>query len=259
MHAIFLGIDVGGSSIKAAPVEVSSGKLAAPLESTPTPKPATPTAIAEAARSLATRFDVSGPVGFAFPSVVKRGVIYTASHVDSSWIGVNGEKLIAGTLQRRAVVLNDADAAGLAEIELGAARGVAGTVLVLTFGTGIGSALFFDGRLLPNTELGHLEMRGREIEQYASGRTRTQERLSWEAWALRVNEVLAELHRLFSPDVFVIGGGVSERYEEFGHLLSSPIEIGAAHFRAEAGIVGAALAAARTEFETESKAAQRTV
>jgi polyphosphate glucokinase len=194
---------------------------------------------------LAQRFDkVQGAVGFAFPSVVRHGVMHTAAHVDSHWIGTNGETLIGSALGRPVAILNDADAAGLAEMELGAGRGCRGTVLLLTFGTGIGSALFVDGVLVPNTELGHLRMAGGEAEELASGFARTRDRLGWEAWAERVNAVLAELHRLLWPDVFILGGGVTEAYEKFSPLLSSRAELRPARFRAHAGIVGAALAAA---------------
>lgn len=242
---IYLGIDVGGSSIKAAPVDVTTGELAAEPESIATPSPSTPDAVAVAVRALAGRFQTNGAVGFAFPSVVRRGVACTAAHVDRSWIGTNGEVMIERALGRPAAFLNDADAAGLAEMELGAGRGCEGTVLLLTFGTGIGSALFVDGTLVPNTELGHLKMAGGEAEYLASGLARTRDNLDWRAWAMRVNAVLTELHGLLWPDIFILGGGLTESYEQFAPLLSSPAQLRPARFRAQAGIVGAALAAAR--------------
>ncbi len=241
----YLGIDVGGSSLKAAPVDVTTGKLTASPESIETPRGGAPDDIVQAARQLADRFDTSGPVGCAFPSVVQHGVARTAAHIDRSWIGTNGVQLLEQSLGRPVAFLNDADAAGLAEIGLGAARGCDGTVLVLTFGTGIGSALFVGGRLLPNTELGHLQLpRIGEAEAYASGRARTAESLDWAAWAQRANVVLAEYHRLLWPELFVLGGGLIEAWAQFESLLEPPAQIRPAHFGPQAGIVGAALAAA---------------
>ncbi len=243
----FLGFDVGGSSIKGASVDVASGDITAPVASVPTPQPATPAAVAGAIDALIGSFSAGRHLGIAVPTVVKHGVTWTAANIDASWIGANSEQLIRGALRRPVVLLNDADAAGIAEMRLGAGRGRGDTVMLLTFGTGIGTALFIDGQLLPNTELGHLELNGREAEHIASGRVRTDERLDWPQWAERVNAVLAEYHRLFWPDLFILGGGVTDCYEQFEHLLHSPAKIVAAQFRAQAGIVGAALAAAERE------------
>jgi polyphosphate glucokinase len=240
---VFTGIDVGGSSVKGAPVDVSSGALTAPLVTVPTPTPATPAAAVGAIATVIARLPADGPVGIAVPSVVKRGTTFTAANVDASWIGANVEALARELLRRPVIVLNDADAAGIAEMRLGAGRDESGLALLLTFGTGIGSALFFDGRLVPNTELGHLSLAGREVEHFASGRVRTEERLGWPQWAERVNAVLAEFERLFWPDLFILGGGVTESYEEFAGLLRARARIVPARFRAQAGIVGAALAA----------------
>lgn len=241
---ILLGFDVGGSSIKGAPVDTSTGELTAPVASVATPRPATPTAVAEAIAGLLARFAIGGPVGIAVPTVVQHGVTQTAANIDPSWIGANSERLIRDVLARPVVLLNDADAAGIAEMRFGAGRGCGDTVMLVTFGTGIGTALFIDGRLLPNTELGHLELKGREAEHRASGRVRTDERLDWPQWAERVNAVLAAYHALLWPDLFILGGGVTDSYEQFAHLLRSPASIVPARFRAQAGIVGAALAAA---------------
>ena len=243
---VVIGIDVGGSSIKGAPVDVTSGALAVPLDAVPTPTPSTPAAVAGAIASLVARLPSTGPIGIAVPSVVKRGVTQTAANVDGSWIGANVETLTSELLGRTAVLLNDADAAGIAEMRLGAGRGERGVGLLLTFGTGIGSALFVDGQLLPNTELGHLALGGREVEHFASGRVRTEERLDWPQWAERVNMVLAEFERLFWPDLFILGGGVTECYEQFASLLRARARVVPAHFRAQAGVVGAALAAAES-------------
>jgi polyphosphate glucokinase len=186
-----------------------------------------------------------GPVGLAFPSVVKQGKARTAAHIDAAWVGTDGAALIETTLGRRCMFLNDADAAGVAEMKCGAGRNTPGTVIMLTLGTGIGSALFFDGVLFPNTELGHLELRGQDAEEWASARMRTQLKLDWPAWIARVNDYLDAVHRLLWPDVFILGGAVSERFDEFASLLRSPAEIRPAHFAGQAGVLGAALAASR--------------
>jgi polyphosphate glucokinase len=241
---VLVGIDVGGSSIKGAPVDLSNGALTAPVTAVPTPTPVTPAAVVAAIAGLVAGLEATGPVGVAVPSVVRRGVTWTAANIDRSWIGVNVENLARDALRRPVTLLNDADAAGIAEVRLGAGRGERGVVLMLTFGTGIGSALFVDGRLLPNTELGHLELAGREVEHFASARVRTAERLDWPQWLERVNAVLAEFERLLAPDVFILGGGVTESYEQFAHLLRARARIVAGQFRAQAGVVGAALAAA---------------
>jgi polyphosphate glucokinase len=239
-----LGIDTGGSSLKAAPVEVASGILSADVVSFPTPTPATPAAIAGVVQQIAAAFPaVGGPVGFAFPSVVQGGIARTAANVDKAWIGTDGIRLVREATGRPAAFLNDADAAGLAELRVGAGRGQAGTVIMLTFGTGIGSAIFHDGHLLPNTEFGHMEIRGKEAEERASGRVRTAEHLDWAEWAGRVNEVLARMHALFWPDLFILGGGVVENWAYFGPLLQSPARVVPAELGNTAGIVGAALAA----------------
>ena len=250
---VLTGIDVGGSSIKGACVDVSNATLTTPMLTVATPDPSTPAAVGGAIAGLVAQLPGNGSVGVAVPSVVKRGIAHTAANIDASWIGADVESLVRNLLRRPVVVLNDADAAGIAEMRLGAGRGERGVGLLLTFGTGIGSALFFDGRLLPNTELGHLSLAGREVEHFASGRVRSEERLDWPQWAERVNAVLAELERLFWPDLFILGGGVTERYEDFAPLLRARARIVPAHFRAQAGIVGAALAAAAMKRELMGK------
>ena len=185
----------------------------------------------------------TGPVGLAFPAVVKGGKARTAANIDHAWIGADGAALIRRTLDRNALFLNDADAAGLAEMRLGAGRGVRGAVVMLTFGTGIGSALFLDGKLVPNTELGHLEMRGKDAEQRASAKVRDDKDLSWEDWAARVQEYLALVEKLFSPDLVIVGGGVSKHPEKFLHFQSLRAHIVPAEMANDAGIIGAALAA----------------
>jgi polyphosphate glucokinase len=245
MTNLVLGIDVGGSSIKAGLVDVAAGKLAGELISAPTPRPSTPAAMVTAIAALARRLPgAGGIVGIAFPSVIKHGVAYTAANIDAGWIGSDGATLAASALGRPALFLNDADAAGIAEMRWGAGRECRGVVIMVTLGTGIGTAVFCDGKLLPNTELGHIEMRGRDAEKWASAHVRTAEKLDFPAWCGRVNEYLERLHALLWPDVFILGGAVSERFQEFAPLLRSPAQLRPAHFAGQAGVVGAALAAA---------------
>ncbi len=243
-----LGIDVGGSSIKAGLVDVDSGRLVGGLISAHTPQPSTPQAMMPVLASLAARLEGAvGGVGIAFPSVIKQGTTRTAANVDHAWIGIDGAALAARALSRPALFLNDADAAGLAEMRWGAGRGVAGTVIMVTLGTGIGTALFCDGKLYPNTELGHLELHGMDAEKWASARVRTAEKLDFPAWIARVNDYLKHLHDLLWPDLFILGGAVSERFAEFGPLLRSEAQLRPAHFAGQAGVVGAAMAAAEAD------------
>jgi polyphosphate glucokinase len=239
-----LGIDVGGSAIKAGAVDIATGSLAGELRSVPTPRPATPPALISVFSELAAAHPaIKTRLGVAFPSVIKRGTAYTAANIDRSWIGAPVEELAYQALGRPVLFLNDADAAGLAEMRWGAGRGCDGTVIMLTLGTGIGTALFSGGQLFPNTELGHLELKGMDAEKRASAHARTRENLDFPAWAERVNEYLEAMHRLFWPDVFILGGAVSERFAEFAPLLRSPAELRPAHFGNQAGVIGAALAA----------------
>jgi polyphosphate glucokinase len=243
-----LGIDVGGSSVKAGLVDVDGGRLIGELISAPTPQPSTPEGLMPVIAGLAGRLPgASGRVGLAFPSVVNSGRVRTAANIDPSWVGTDGAALVERTLGRPTEFLNDADAAGIAEMRWGAGRGVMGTVVMLTFGTGIGSALFTEGRLFPNTEFGHLEMRGMGAEKWASAQVKTALKLDWPAWIARVNEYLERLHALFWPDVFILGGAVSERFEEFAPLLRCEAQIRPAHFAGQAGVIGAALAAAEAD------------
>jgi polyphosphate glucokinase len=239
-----VGIDVGGSSIKAALVDVTTGAMIGESQSVQTPRPATVAPMIEAFVEIDGRLGGAGSVGLAMPSVVQHGVVRTAANIDKSWIGVDVAALLRQRLQRPVVVLNDADAAGYAEVRWGAGRGSTGTVIVLTFGTGIGSAIFLDGHLLPNTEFGHMELLGADAELHASARVRTEEHLDWPAWAERVNLYLERMHALFWPDLFILGGAVSQNFAAFGPLLKSPAQIRPAQFAGQAGVIGAALAAA---------------
>jgi len=247
MTNLVLGIDVGGSSVKAGIVDLDAGRVTGELISAPTPKPSPPQALMPVLAGLAARLSgPSGTVGIAFPSVIKNGIVRTAANIDPSWIGVDGAALAARALGRPALLLNDADAAGVAEMRWGAGRGTSGIVMMVTLGTGIGTALFCDGKLFPNAELGHIELRGMDAEKWASAHVRTAENLDFPAWIARVNEYLARLHALLWPDVFILGGAVSERFDEFAPLLRSPAVLRPAHFAGQAGVVGAALAAAET-------------
>ncbi len=239
-----LGIDIGGTGIKAAPVDVTTGTLTRARVKLPTPQPAVPDTIAAAVRELVAGFGWSGPAGITFPGVVADGIIRTAANVDHSWIGRDGPALFAEATGLEVSVLNDADAAGLAEMRFGAGVGQRGTVLMLTFGTGIGSALFTEGVLVPNTEFGHLEIRGQEAEKRASERARELQDLSWGKWAGRVDEYLGHLEALLSPHLFIIGGGISRKSDRFLPLLSLRARLVPAAMHNDAGIVGAAMAGA---------------
>ncbi|MBB4891533.1 polyphosphate glucokinase [Streptomyces olivoverticillatus] len=238
------GVDIGGSGIKGAPVDVTAGELAEERFKVLTPHPATPDAVADGVRQVVDHFGWQGPVGVTFPGVVVGGVTRTAANVSKKWIGQDVAGLLGERLEAPVTVLNDADAAGLAEMAFGAGRGRGGTVVVLTFGTGIGSAVFIDGRLVPNTELGHLELQGHDAETRASTRVKEEEGLTWSRWAKRVGRYLAHVEMLLSPALFVIGGGVSRKAEKFLPLIEG-VSAGIVPARLEnnAGIVGAAMAA----------------
>lgn len=240
---VVLGIDIGGSGIKGAPVDTDTGALLAERVRIATPAPSAPEPVAEVIREILCQFDWQGPVGCTFPAVVKHGVTYTAANVDKAWIGTDAATLIAGKTGCPTVVINDADAAGIAEMQFGAGRGCNGVVIMLTFGTGIGTALFVNQQLLPNAELGHMEVDGAEGECRASDAARKREDLSWEQWAERANRYLQRLDDLFWPDLFIIGGGVSNKPERFLQYLEARAEIVVAECRNEAGMIGAALAA----------------
>lgn len=240
-----LGIDIGGSGIKGAPIDVGSGELMAERKRIPTPGSAAPEPVAEVIAQLAQTFDWHGPIGCTFPAVMKHGVAHTAANVDNSWIGTDAAALIGKATGCPTTVINDADAAGVAEMEFGAGKGNDGVVIMLTFGTGIGTAIFVKRVLLPNTELGHMELCGQEAEHRASDAIRKRDDLSWEQWAGLANEYLQRLDALFWPDLFIIGGGVSNKPEKFFKYLQTRAEIVVAGCRNEAGMIGAALAAAQ--------------
>jgi polyphosphate glucokinase len=248
MHA--LGIDIGGTGIKGAPVDVAAGKLLAERQKIDTPHPAVPDAVAEVVSELVKSFSWSGPIGITFPGVVTSGVTRTAANLDPAWVGLDARALFGkvtgnqGNPGNPVRVLNDADAAGVAEMKFGAGVGEHGTVLMLTFGTGIGSALFIDGTLVPNTEFGHIEMHGHDAEKRASEHAKELHDLSWGKWAGRVDEYMQHMEALLSPDLFIIGGGIKQS-EKFVPLLTGiRAKIVPATLQNDAGIVGAAMTVA---------------
>jgi polyphosphate glucokinase len=237
-----IGVDVGGSSIKCALIDLATGEAIGERLSTPTPADGPTDALLAAIATVVAKIPGSHAVGLAFPSVVTHGTVRTAAHINKAWIGQPLATLAAGKLGRKVVALNDADAAGIGELHFGVAKDVPGTVLLLTLGTGIGSALFIDGRLVPNTELGHLEVAGQEAELRAAARIKTEQNLSWDAWTHELNLVLASLHALLWPDLIVLCGGITEEPDAFMGKLRciAPLRVGA--LRSHAGIVGAAFA-----------------
>jgi polyphosphate glucokinase len=243
------GIDIGGSGIKGAIVRTDTGVLATERIRVPTPQPSTPDSVAAVVAQLVRHSDWRGVVGATFPAVIQHGVARSAANVDHSWIGTDVDAVFTKATGEDVIVLNDADAAGIAEARFGAARGVGGVVILLTFGTGIGSALLVDGRLVPNTELGHLELDGHDAETRAAASVRDREKLPYQRWAKRVSRYMSHVEKLFTPDLFVVGGGVSKDADKWvPHLdLRTPVE--PAQLLNNAGIVGAAMAAAERHGE----------
>ena len=243
MHV--LGIDIGGTGIKAAPVDVATGTLLAERLKIATPRPSTPEAVTDVVRELASSFKWTGVTGATFPGVVTSGTVRTAANVDHAWIGTDAAKLFGKAIGCDMTVLNDADAAGVAEMTFGQGKGERGTVLMLTFGTGVGSALFSGGLLVPNTEFGHIEVRGKDAEKRASERAKLDHGWGWKDWASRVDEYLQRMEAMLSPDLIIVGGGISKESEKWVPLLTGiRAKIVPAALQNDAGIVGAAMAAA---------------
>ena len=253
------GVDIGGSGIKGAPVRLASGELTEERFRIETPQPATPDAVARTVAEVIAHFRPKSkvPIGVTFPGVVQQGVIRTAANLDASLVSVDLQAAIREASGRDVRVMNDADAAGYAEYKYGAAEGKDGVVLMVTLGTGIGTALIADGRLVPNTELGHLIVDGKDAEEYAAESARERHNLDWAQWAAHVNRYLQEMERLLWPDLIIIGGGVSKDYEEFLPLLSLRAPVVPAALRNEAGIVGAAAQAAEVARIAEQHAARK--
>jgi polyphosphate glucokinase len=242
-----LGIDVGGSGIKGAPVDLDKGEFAKDRLRIDTPKESSPAAVVDIVAKIAEHFaDDTGdsPIGVTLPAVVTNGVVRTAANIDPAWIGTDARKLLSDKLGRPVTVVNDADAAGVGELHFGAARNAAGLVLMTTLGTGIGSALLYNGVLIPNSELGHLEIDGRDAEHRAAAGVREVKNLSWTEWAERLQRYYSHVENLFWPDLIVVGGGVSRKADKFLPLLHLRAPIVAAQLANSAGIIGAAWAAA---------------
>jgi polyphosphate glucokinase len=241
---IVMGVDIGGTGIKGAPVDVKTGKLTGERFRVLTPKPATPKAVADVVAEVVAHFDWSGPVGAAFPAVVKDGVTLTAANVDKEWVGTDADAVFTDRLGMPVLMLNDADAAGLAEMRFGAGRDRKGVVVILTLGTGIGCGLFNNGALLPNTELGHIEIKGKDAELMAADSVRERKGLSWKDYAKRVQTYIRRLDALIWPDLVIIGGGASKKADKLLSHIDVRPEVVPATLLNEAGIVGAAMAAA---------------
>jgi polyphosphate glucokinase len=238
-----LGIDIGGTGIKGAPVNIETGVLTADRFRLKTPKGAEPEAVARVVAEIVKHFEWSGPVGAGFPAPIKHGIVKMAANISPAWIGLNADDVLTKATGCDVTVGNDADVAGLAEMAFGAGKDQIGTVIMLTLGTGIGSAVFYEGRLLPNTEFGHLRVKGEDAEARASDAARVRENLSWEEYAKRLNRFLVRMEKLFWPDLFIIGGGISKNSDQYIPLLKVETKVVKAQFLNEAGIVGAALAA----------------
>lgn len=238
-----LGIDIGGSGIKGAPVDIKTGKLLEERHRIPTPDPSSPQKVAKTIKELVKHFKWEGLIGCGFPAVVQNGVVKTAANIDKSWIDTDARKLFSEATKLPVWVTNDADAAGLAEVKLGAGAGHKGAIVVLTIGTGIGSSLFIKGRLYPNTEFGHVEFKGMDAEAYASDTARKKDNLDWETWGKRLNEYLAHIEFLCWPEIIILGGGASKKLDLFKDQLKLKAKIVPAQFLNDAGIIGAAMAA----------------
>jgi polyphosphate glucokinase len=243
------GIDIGGSGIKGAPVDLDGGHFAAERLRIPTPSPSTPGVVADVVAQVVESFKNEAgdeAIGVTFPAIIQHGVAKSAANVDHSWIDTDIDALFTARLGRKVHVVNDADAAGVAEARFGAAREVKGVVIVCTLGTGIGSALLLNGMLVPNTELGHLEIDGHDAESRAADSIREKEDLSWEKWAHRLQTYFSTLEKLFSPDLIVVGGGVSKKSAKFLPLLDLRTNIVPAQLLNDAGIIGAAILASES-------------
>lgn len=247
MTTAILGIDIGGSGIKAALVDPEKGELVSERKRIDTPQPATPEAIAGVIAELVKAFDYQGNIGCTIPAIVQHGVVHSAANIDKSWINTDANKLFSQITAKPVSVINDADAAGIAEMTFGAGKGQLGTVIMLTFGTGIGSALFTNGHLVANTELGHLEYQGYDTETRMSAKVKEDKEMSYKKWAKLVNGYLQYLEFLFSPDMFIIGGGISKKSDKFFPYFETKAKIVTANLFNEAGIVGAAYAVSQAE------------
>ena len=240
-----LGIDIGGSGIKGAPVDTGTGNLLAARYRLQTPSPSKPQPVAEIVAKIADHFSWKGSLGIGYPGVVRKGVTLTAANMHNDWVGLNAAKFIKKVTGCKTCIINDADAAGLAEMAFGAGKDRQGVVMVVTIGTGLGTALFTNGQLLPNSEFGHLEIDGVEAEWIASDAARKREELSWKKWGRRFDQYLHTMEKLLWPDLIILGGGISKKYEEFLPYITVQAEVVPAKMLNEAGIVGAAVGACK--------------
>lgn len=238
-----LGIDIGGSGIKGAPVDTETGQMLASRLRLPTPESAKPEPMIDIVNEIVEYFDWKGPIGCGFPGIVRNGMTLSAANVSKKWIGYHAAEAIAELTGCPTCVANDADAAGLAEVMFGSGKGHRGVILVVTIGTGLGTSLFTNGHLLPNAELGHIEIDGEDAESRASDAARKKEKLSWKKWGQRFNKYLNTLYLLLSPDLIILGGGTSSKFDKFSRYIDVPTEIVLASMLNEAGIVGSALVA----------------
>ncbi|MCU0349115.1 MAG: ROK family protein [Saprospiraceae bacterium] len=244
-----LGVDVGATGIKAGIVDIETGKLVQERIKLPTPKPATPEAVAKVVVDLVAKTGYTGSLmGCGFPSIVRNGVAYSAANIDEGWIGTNIETLLSTATGLDVVSMNDADAAGLSEMRYGKGKGKMGTVMLITIGSGLGSALFTDGHLVRNSEFGHLHLKGWVAEHYVSNTARKNYEMSWPSFGKRFNEYLLHIDRLFSPDLIILGGGISNMFEEFGPHIDPKLNVTTAAMFNQAGIIGAALYAFEAKF-----------
>ena len=248
MADICLGVDIGGSGIKSAMVDVTTGSLITERSRIDTPQPATPEAVTTALGEVISQYEPHGPIGIGFPAVVsRRGVVGTAMNIDEAWVGRNVLEVFGEVAGRPVTVINDADAAAVAEASFGAARGIPGVVVVVTFGTGIGSGLLLDGALAPNMELGALELDGHwPAESYFSAKARRRENLDWDEWGKRANRFLGHVARILTPELIVVGGGVARKWDQFSGSLDPSLPVKPAEMGNDAGIVGAAVMATRS-------------
>lgn len=239
-----LGIDIGGTGIKGALVETTTGQLATERYRLLPPQPAIPEAVAETVAQVIEHFEWQGPIGCGFPAVIKKGVVYTAANISEEWIGTNGERILSQATGCDVLMINDADAAGIAEMRFGEGQNHHGVVLIVTLGTGIGTSIFIDGTLFPNTELGHIELKGKDAEKRVAESVRKKKDLSWKKWGKRVGKYLRAMEKLLCPDLIIVGGGASKKSHKFFPYLKTTTHVVPAQMRNEAGIIGAALAAA---------------
>jgi polyphosphate glucokinase len=245
---IALGIDIGGSGIKGALVDTEKGEMVTERWRIPTPQPAKPPAVIAVLKEIVDHFEYSGPIGVGLPGIVINGMVHSAANIDDDWLGFPGQQAMAETTSCPVTLANDADVAGVAETRFGAGKGQSGTVMIFTLGTGIGSAVFVNGRLVPNTEPGHVYLRNqkKDAENYAAERIRDEKNLSWKRWGKRLNTYFKHIEFLFSPELIIIGGGISKQHEEFLPYIKTRARLVPAELRNEAGIVGAAVLASES-------------